>query len=492
MARNILWQLWVAWDFSSYTDETAYLISANGSMKLAPPESSITSPRGIVDQCTLVLDNTSGRYSPLNSSGALYADIAGGGAYHAPMYLLVSIDNAASYSRVFTGVLKIPRETGSTARQNATATFDCRSRDEVLLNKRVSTTNADFRTSYDANWTEEDYMRAWLTDAGLVETTDFVLDRGTFVIPWAWLDDESPLEEIWLLAAACGGRFYCDPAGIFRYENMAHWLMPPHDTSQETLDTGDFAQMEPRYEDKELYSTVTVETSERALVQVGVIWQADDVVTVPADNVITVTAKLRQPAYSIDDVTYSAVTGGMKRINSDIAITVTKYAARAELEITNANVTFAANLTTLSLTGGAVDGRPGSENIKTSAQSFWDARQGRTRALRSNPYIQSASQAEVLARFLRNRYELPRLFFTLSGAPGKPGRRLGDRITVNDTSVMSSASEAFLLEIRWRLNNQGFSQDLVCMSATDLFPDEATGYFILGTSTMDSDAVLFY
>ena len=76
------------------------------------PRSGITSPRGTVDQCTLTLNNMDGRYSPLNTSSPIYDDIKLGGAYHAPMYLRVSIDGGSNYDRVFTGVIKIPREEG--------------------------------------------------------------------------------------------------------------------------------------------------------------------------------------------------------------------------------------------------------------------------------------------------------------------------------------------------------------------------------------------
>jgi hypothetical protein len=491
MARTIDWRLRVDWDFNGvYTDESTYLMTAAGSMRLAAPETSISSPRGIVDECTLTLDNADGRFSAQNGSGPLYPAIQGGGAYHAPMYLEVSIDGGSAFTRVFTGVVKVPQEATLTPREGASVRLDCRSRDELLLTKRLSTPLNAFVVAYDNFYTEADHMRAWLVMAGLEETVDFVLDPGLFVIPWAWLDDESPLEEIWQLAAACGGRFYCDPDGIFRYENASHWLNAPHTDSQEGLDRGTFSEYTPHYEDRELYNAVTVEIAARDLGISGVIWQADQLHVVPANRMRTFWAKLRQPMMALNEITYHAVTGGGKDLDSSILITTAAYAARAELTIQNSHATHDANLVTLTLIGIPVDGRPGGERTEESDDPFWDNRQGRTRAVRGNAYIQDRRQAAMLARFLRDRYQAPRLFHRLMGVPGNPARRLGDRVTVSDASTMTVAREAFLIEIGWRLDNAGFVQDLLAVDAAEFFP--YSDYFALNSSLLGGADVVFY
>ena len=155
----------------------------------------------------------------------------------------VSVDGVPNYSRVFTGVLKIPSELGATSRQHPTVTFDCRSWDEVILQQRVSTLQSIFSTIYTSGYTEEQIIARWLTDAGMNDGVEFTsqafggtptLDPGLWIINWAWLDDESPMTDIWQLAAAAGGRFYADPDGVFRYE-MPHWFYSPHTVSQATL-----------------------------------------------------------------------------------------------------------------------------------------------------------------------------------------------------------------------------------------------------------------
>ena len=97
--RVVTARLQIAWDGSTYTDETAYLVNARGEYKLAAPGSAIMSPRGIVNSMTLTLLNvkdavTGRRFSPLNASGPLYAYIAGGQTYHKPVTFDVKIDAA--------------------------------------------------------------------------------------------------------------------------------------------------------------------------------------------------------------------------------------------------------------------------------------------------------------------------------------------------------------------------------------------------------------
>lgn len=496
-ARTIKWRFKVDWDMDTvYTDESDRLLSATGRVRLAAPEAGISSPRGTVDSMTTTLDNHDSRYSPLNSSGPLYASIQLGGSYNAPMYLEVSIDNGGSYSRVFTGVIKLPNEHPPYPRAAGTIEMTCNSRDDILLNDRTSTLLETFVALHDAGSTEAQIIIQFLEDAGL-SSGDYAVDGGLFVIPWAWLDDESPIEDSWSLAAACGGRFYCDQDGIFRYENMTHWLLSPHNTSQETLDKSGYSSMDgPIYDDKELYNSVTVAASPRDTLDTGTLWTADSTVVIPANSTKTITAKLRQPAIAIDSANFTAVTGGGRSMDADIAIVMTKYAQRVILEITNSNATYAAELVALSLSGIPVSGGPSLEETKSSSKTFWTSftttRPGRNKLLRGNNYVQTEAQAATLAEFLRDRYQLPRLTWTLRGVPGVATRRLGDRITVDNADAMSSSRQGFITSITFRLSDKGFAQDLEVLDAgseadgTGLYPYDS--YFVIGTNKLGSGA----
>ena len=491
MPRTVLLRLYIAWDGTNYIDESARLIQASGENRLTAPDQ-VGSGRGIVDRCQLDLHNADGRYSPLNTGSAIYSYISGGGAYHRPMYLEASINGGTNYYRVFTGVIKLPQERTPTPNQIATVTIECRSKDELLLGRRMSTTATSMAAANAAGYTEGDVIAAWLTAAGISAT----VDEGMFVIPWAWMDDESVLEEIWQLAAACGGRFYCDPDGTYRFEDVTHWLKSPHATSQETLTRDDFTDLTPSYSDTELYSTITVETSPRQAGALDKLWEPDETVIVPPSTTKTMTARLRQPASLINSPTYSAATAGGNDITSSVTVSMTAAnVQRVELSIANAHATEAAYMHPLMITGRQLEGGPTQEETRDSAThgsngTFWTARGTRSKALRGNAYIQTRAHAAALALFLLHRSEYPRLTYRLRGCPGKPTRRCGDRITINDTALMSAARDAFIVGITWRLTGNGFSQDLECIDAAALYPYQSTGYFVLGTNKLGASGSL--
>lgn len=496
--RLVEWLLEIDWDFDgTYTDETARLISASGQMRLTNPEEGFTTARGMVDRAELVLNNADGRFSPLNESGALYAYIGGGGAYHAPVRLSVEIDGGGM-TRIFTGVIKLPQESTATTRTTGQIRLDCRSRDELLLNARYSSPLADFTAIYDDGATEEEIIAAWLTAGGAVDGTDFVsqayhaanpgtpatLDVGFWTIPWAWLDDESPLEEIWRLAAACGGRFYCDPDGVYRYENAAHWVT--NTSSLGTLDKGAFADLSAAYSDRDLFSGVTVEASPRFVTDEDELWSHDGSLQVKAGDTATLTAQLTRPAYTVTGAEYTAVTSGGENITADVDVSLDTYAQRIEITVTNNHATQAAILADLRINGQGVEGGPTIEERQDSVNAFWTDRTERRRAVRGNPYLQTQGQAGFVAEFLRDRYELPRLSFRVSGVAGDPAQRLGDRLTLSDADLMTTDRDGIITAITWRLTDAGFRHDFELIDATSLYPymDTTPGYFIIGTNKL--------
>lgn len=495
MGRTVAYKLLIAWDGASYTDETARLVNASGENRLTPPDQAGTSSKGIVDRCSLELSNHDGRFSALNTSGPLYAYIQNGKAYHMPVNLQVSL-NGGAFANVFTGVIKLPQETTVTPSQTATVRIECRSKDELILQKRISTTvgNLQARTAY----TEGQHIQAWLDDAGV---TGYYVDGGVYQIPYGWLDDESVLEEIWSLAGACGGRFYADPDGNYRYEDATHWLKSPHNVSQETFGRGDFQNLAANFSDSDLYNVVTVEASSRTVGVTDTLWEPDEVVMVPPSTTKTMTARLRQAAWQIDAPSYKASTAGGLDITSSVTVTANNYVQRVELTITNAHATYAAYLRPFNLVGKGLTGGPTQEESRNSAahgsnSAFWTAARGtRTKTIRGNAYVQSRAQAGSLALFLLQRSESPRLTWRLSGCAGKPGRRCGDRVTINDTATMSASRDAFITAISWRLSDSGFVQDIETIDATSLYP-YATEYFTVGANKLGASgpltARLFY
>lgn len=495
VGRVVTPRLLIAWDGTNYVDETVNLLTARGDTKLVAPGSAIMSPRGTVDRMILNLYNRDGgasgrRYSALNTASPLYSYTANGGAYHRPVQLDVDIDGGG-YQRVFTGIIKIPQEGVPTGRNEATVDIDCRSVDENLLQLKLSTTIASLKSNIDNGATESQLIEQVLTHSSVgLSAGDYTLDSGLFDIPFFWMDDESVLEELWQLAAAAGGRLYADPDGKIVYENMQHWLA--HSASTETFTRANYDALTVRYDDSGLYSRVSVEASPRRLDTMATLWEPDELIIVPAGGSRVITAKLKQPAYSIGGVTCQARTAAGLNLTADLTIAHTDYAQRVEITLSNANTTYAAIIEGLVIAGVPVTGAPTLDETATSTTGFWSIRSPRERSARGNVYVQSRAQAKALAEFLRDTQETPKLVYTLSGVPGLASRRLGARITINDTISMSAARDAYTTAISWSIGKDGYRQTIEAIDAANVFKYAAADYFIVGTSTLNGGDRVFY
>lgn len=487
-------QVYFDWDRDgSYTSEDAYLVSARGTHRLSPPGQSITATSGRVSECTIVLDNGSGRFSSLDSGGALYSYIGSGKGYHVPVKVQISAVDAgdsASYQSVFTGVARIPSEATLSPGQPKTITFDCRGIEEVLLNKRLRTTRADFANQYDNGTTEAEFMAKAITDSGASITT--VLDDGMFNIPWAWLENESIIEELWKLAAACGGRFYGDAYGQLVYENATHWLKSPHTTSQQSYTRGaGFQDLTLSWNETELAEEVSVTWAEREIAESDTVYDSGNLF-VGAGETLTIRGDLGNPVYAIDTFSYTAGTAGGTDLSGSVSVSPYYYAQSVLLTIVNSSSLAATvRVTITGYLASALDGKTVSQE---SADSFWTSREGRSRKVSGNRYVQSESQAEFLKAFMADRQEVPPLFAKLSGCSGNPLRVIGDRITVTDSELSLSATDFYITAVSFRYDARGgFVQDFEAVRCSDIHPlASSPGYFIIGSSTLDSSHVTFF
>jgi hypothetical protein len=464
----------VQWNGSTWTDESAYIVSVDGKAQLAPPGAAIMAGKGMVAQMTVNLANESGRFSILNTAGPLY----NGAGYLRPCTFDVQIDGGA-WVRVFTGVVKSPQETVLADGVSPVVKLDCRGRDELLLNRRQSTPMGTFvALRYK---TEADIIRQWLLDAGL-SAGDMSIDPGLVSISEAWLDDESIADDAWQLAAAAGGRFYCAADGVFRYENALNWLFSPHSTTQQTY-AYHYRQCTFDLRDSDLYSDITVEANTRVTGEAGELWTPDEPVVIPPNSSKTITCQYRYPAAVVYGPIWSAASPGGQNLASAVTLTAYTYYAQRAILTWNNTAAAAAVIHGLAIMGQPLIGGPSHEEQAASTASFWTNRARRSRRV-SNIYIQSVSQAKMLAAILRDWSEAPRVYFSLQNAVGNPARRLGDRVTLNDAGAGSSM-DGFIISLGFKFSAQtGFTQNLECVAAAGLYPHQAEGYFVIGTHTL--------
>lgn len=480
-------QVYFDWDHDgNYTSEDTYLISARGQHRLTPPGQSITATSGRVSECTVVMDNSTGRFSSHNAAGALYSYIQSGKAYHVPVKVQISavpVGDSVSYQSVFTGVARIPAEATLSPGQPQTITFDCRGIEEVLLNRRQRTTRANFASYHDNEGsTESTFASAVLSDSGATLTS--VLDAGMFNIPWPWLENESIVEELWKLAAACGGRFYGNAYGQLVYENATHWLKSPHTTSQQSYTRGSgFNNLVLTWNETELAEEVSVTWAERDPEEEAEIYDSGNLF-VPVGETIIVWADFGDPAYGISALNYTAGTPGGMNLQPWVSVAAYYYAGSAKLTIQNGS-TMAATVR-VTMTGYLSSAGNSKTVTQESADSFWTGREGRSRKVSGNRWVQSESQARFLKDFMAARQETPPLFAKMGGCPGNPLRTLGDRITITDAELSLSATDFFITAVSWRYDRGGFLQDFEAIRAADAHEYAggavSGGYFFLSTS----------
>lgn len=624
--RTIVSTVWIDWDRDGgYTEETAYLVSASGTVALTAPEQMLAGGRGAVASCQVVLDNKTRRFSPANSAGALYAAIAAGGAYMAPIQVKVNISGTLYV--LFAGYVREMTESAPTPTQPGTVTLDCRTKDDKLLQDKISTELADFLADSATMHTEDFHIINLLETAGMVDGTDFVsqaytnelttngsfasdltgwsganwayeagvdgqarhtagataaltqnvtvvgdlayrvvigitdvsagsvavsvggvtlsvngataltadaigtfraaasgavalnitpttdfdgavtsisinlaatIDNGIFPMQYVWLDDESVLDELWTLVAACCGWFYCDHTGKFHYHNITGVLpesLQRHYGALTTLelDESQVAGLQLRWPTAELYNEISVEISPRGAGEAGEIWTPDDPIVVQPGDTKTVWCRLDSAQVTTPVLSYQAYTAGGIEYD-DVTVAQTDYAQRVKLVIENTG-TKAAYFNTLTLSGQMLDGGRTLEIEETSGESFWTGRPTRRRSVRNNVYIQSEAQAQTIAAYTLRRQELPILLASVPGVD-RADVRIGHPVEIEYGDAVVETIAGIVAGIAWRMDSTGYHQDLTVLETGSLFAD-ADPIFILGTHRLGDvsdpdEAYLFY
>jgi hypothetical protein len=358
---------------------------------------------------------------------------------------------------------------------------------------RLDTERDDFAAYNAAGMTEAELIEDVLLNYVGLLSGELDINDGSFVVPWFWLADASPVETCWRLAAASGGRFYCPRGGLFTFEGWTHWLSATKSvTSQQTYDRDDFESLTLYYEDADLTSNTQVRAVIYGLTDDGELWAANEALTVPPGETVTISADLSAPLYTVGSIAYTARSAGGTDLSASVTLTAVAYVERIDLEFANAHATLPAVIGGLTITGQSVGQVATYEERRSSASSFWGNAvrpdSSLTRRV-SSPWIQSRAQAAAFAEFLLARQEAPTLYALVEGAPGVPDRDLGDLITINDPEQMDAADTFFVVAIDWSISVRGgYRQTLTTVRRGDVFEYAAAGvdagYFKLGTSKL--------
>jgi hypothetical protein len=499
MTRTIAFTFEVQWNGTNWVDESDYLLQATGNEEIANPEESAFASGGFVSEASFTLFNLGQRFSP-TSGGDLDAYLADGAYYQKKVRFTIVLGGTSTVA--FRGFIKGITEKARGDKENGSVVLRCTSEDAAIMSKKVTTLNATTYSFYEQNKDEGQLIAQTLSLAGLSDGTDYVsqdlgsgtptIDRGLFVIPWYWLDNDSALEDCWKVAAACGGRFYFNTNdGKYYYENMQAYAFGASGTSQAEANEDNSSDISPLYNDKELYEKIKVTTKPRRIGESTVIWEPDEILKVYPGETVTLFAKFTSPVYIFTDRIIKATsTAGFDR-TTDLEIAQTLNTQGIDFTIHNTGV-FLLFLRSFKITGQLIEG---GETVVYTADSpntaFWGARKGKERAISDNPYIQTFAQGKALCDLLAGRQGYATNKYSVKGFKGtaflRPGYMIdvvNDTIGVDDSGIVLSSS--------WTLGLGTFDQNLTLFSTSTIYPRPNADYFVIGTHSQNSSKRYFY
>lgn len=493
-SRTICAELRIAWgrtadtwptDWATQaTAETTRLLDASWDRRFNL-DSHLAMGQAPVAQLRVTLDNSDQRYAPYNTSGALYSSISAnattpGGEtvryskmWQVPVRLrmgFVDGTNGAEYLTVFTGLIDEVSDPYGVDGNRVTLT--CTDRGGALLQRKRS-------TSVYENITVDAYLRILVSALGGIATGN-TLDRSTFILPFAWLDDEGLWADTQAAAAADGGYAFFDELGTFYYKNMAWWAMATASTvPQATLDADHFTTLTPGVSWKDVATGAIVEYQPRAHGGEQTVWRADNTLVLPPGQTV-IHARFNNPVtFIIPPVSpgdWFPVTSGGMSMTDAVSLTFSNtYAQRCDLVFQNSAYQ-AAYIPKMQLRGLALVGGPQEqveENVTTPLVPENKVK------VSGNPYVQTRAQAEMLAVLAASRMRYPRLTYKSSG-PAFPWLQLGDCVEIDAPEPMTTARNAIItgLSFSWS-PDQAWTMTVDAVDSAALF--EYSNYHVIGT-----------
>lgn len=466
---------------AGWTNETTYLVSHTGTLRINPPGEQLI-PAGSVGTATVLLNNDTQRFSWQRTDGPLYADIGGATGLTGKPIRIWQGWAGQGYICIFTGLVRKWQE-----RPDATVQLDCSDWGWRYLQDRRSTPVG------------MDYLpNAWIDDVADLAGMDGALrnlDVAIFQIPFAWMDDESAVEEIWQAAASDGGLAYFDQLGVLRYENILHWVGA---ASVWDFTEGRYQLSEPATDSDDVATKVIVEYAARYPRSVVALYEQEIYRLIPPGETIDFVARFDYAALEVfnpdpqlgyEDY-YVSSLGGTNMTDS-VTITLSNvYAQQCTVSVANASTTLAARLDAFRIRGTPLIGAATEQADVDASPAPYPFE--RTRSVRGNPYNQTLEQSEALANMLALRSRRVRPVWTLRDVPGVPQLELGDRVTFYDTRALGTGNsiEGIVLNIQWRGGLEGFWQQITLMDVTDLSPYD--DYFTIGVDTLGMNERIFF
>lgn len=471
---------------AGWTNETTYLDRHNGTLHINPPGEKLIAA-GSIGVCSIFLSNNTQRFSWKRTDGALYSYIGGATGFAGiPVRIWQGWVTGLGdeYVCIFTGMVKDWTE--NTA--EGTVELQCADWGWKYLQAKVSTALSQDQLA-------NEWIDTVATDAGIA-SGEMSLDIGIFQIPFVWMDDESPVEEIWDTAESDGGLAYFDQTGKLRYENALHWL---GHSSVWTFSDGTYQLSEPRIQSNDVATKIEIEYAPRYVGPEVTVYEQETYRVVPPGETLTFVARFDYATERVFDIDadnddYFVSSLGGNNITDQVTVTMDgakTYAQQTSVTITNTSTVYSARIDSLRIRGLPLIGAPTEQVSADASPAPFDFE--RIRSVRGQIYMQTYEQAAMLAELLAVRCRRVRPTWRLGGAPGVPQLELLDVVTFQDEKSLGSGQSvsALVTDIRWEASSTGgFTQNITVMDITDWA--EYSSYFIVGLDSLGASERIYY
>lgn len=194
--RTITSKVEIQWDGLSWTDETTYFISGKGNEEMAGPTG-----EGVAATLDVELDNTTGRFTPGNTSSPIYA-------YLKPRVpIRISIIMAGYTYRLFTGYVKNIHPNI----KSAICSLECYDNQVKVSNKSTNGVVYENKRS--------DELLTTLCGLIGMDPSEFDFDIGTHVVNYGYFENRNVWPIMGELAVAERGRIFFDRNGVLTFWN---------------------------------------------------------------------------------------------------------------------------------------------------------------------------------------------------------------------------------------------------------------------------------
>lgn len=482
----LTWTVNIKWDGTNNVNEAAYLQHlrvSRGRKNLIRSGGEGFEPQ-MIGEAVLTLNNNSGRYDPLNSSGALYPNVAPG------KQVTISVSDGTSYN-VFRGHiynLQPIRGTSGAKRTRIIVRDGWQWLKERLV-RYAATANVNTGTA----------ISNLLTAAQYPYSTS--IDTGSDTIPYWWASNKNAKDEIQSVVDSEFGLVYCAADGTLTFKNRPNqW----GGTSSATYTGAEVSEVDLAMPWDVMRNVVQIKTYPTSTIANGVgtnlyLWRCSKTFKIRAGKTITLTAEYTyqgQKVSGINTIAPVATTDYRAFANSDgtgdsltssISVTLTNKGEEGQLVIVNSG-SRAAFITLLQVRGTAL--------LKSDAviiESDVSGGSNRRTFLLDVPWQQNVEDADIysdhLANYMATAWRVPTI--RTNTTIGTLARQMAELSTIQTLNISSiGVNAAFRIggvEHEWDAHSPN-------QIWTDIFFEhkDTTTYFTLNTSTLNSSDKLAY